>query len=495
MEILKKLRISRRFALQGAVGGIGVSLWLPILDAMCNDHGTAFAQGEALPTSFGIFFWGNGYTPADWNATGSGASWQLPTNLQAFAQLKNDMTFVTGLDMMDAVFKGHGWGAVYVLAGGDGNQCTVTSEIDRDRSKTFETTNATQYMPTIDQLIADGIHGTEPFKSIETGVLPYRGINMGTVSANLAHRGPNNFLPPERDPTKLFNRLFADTTGGTGGSGGSGMTGGSGGSGMTGTPVDISNKLRRSVLDAVWEDANRLKATVGTADARRIDAHMEGIRALEMRIPMTQGGTGGAGGSGIGGTGGSGTGGTGGGNACVTPTAPPMTLADMTAKSRALNRLIAAAVACNLTRVYTHLWSGARDENTYPTIPINTAHHDLTHAGQTPQYTQIERYIMSQYADLAQVMKDTPMGASNVLDQTLLYGISDVAEPGAHVMKDYRIVLMGHAGGKLPGNRNVRLVGRKVTELMLTMQQVMGLPVTSFGSWDRTTKTMPEILA
>jgi hypothetical protein len=181
--------------------------------------------------------------------------------------------------------------------------------------------------------------------------------------------------------------------------------------------------------------------------------------------------------------------------ACTVPPAPAMTLADMTAKSRAMNRLIAAAVACNLTRVYTHLWSGARDENTYPTIPINTAHHDLTHAGQVSQYTQVERYIMAQYADLAQVMKDTPMGGTNVLNQTLLYGISDVGEPGGHVMKDFRIVLMGHAGGRIPGNRHVRLVGRKVTELMLTMQQVMGLQVSTFGSWDRTTRTMPEILA
>jgi hypothetical protein len=27
------------------------------------------------------------------------------------------------------------------------------------------------------------------------------------------------------------------------------------------------------------------------------------------------------------------------------------------------------------------------------------------------------------------------------------------------------------------------------------MQQVMGLEVSSFGSWDQTSKTMPEILA
>jgi hypothetical protein len=167
----------------------------------------------------------------------------------------------------------------------------------------------------------------------------------------------------------------------------------------------------------------------------------------------------------------------------------------MTARGQALNRLIAAAVACNLTRVYTHLWSGARDENTYPTININAAHHDLTHNGDKPEHTQIEKYIMSQYADLAQVMKNTTIGAGTLLDRTLIYGISDVSEPQWHVHRDYRIILMGHAGGRVPGNRWVRADRRKVTELMLTMQQVMGLQVSSYGSWDRTTNTMPEILA
>ena len=451
MEILKKLRISRRFALQGTVGGIGVSLWLPILEAMCNDHGTAFAQGEPIPTSFGVFFWGNGYYPTDWTPTGTGDNW-LPKNLESFSALKADMTYVTGLDMMDAVFKGHGWGVMYVLAGGDGNICNVTSDITRSA----ENASATQYEPTIDQLIADAIHTNEPFKSLETGVLPFRGINMGTVKDNLAHRGPNEFLPPERDPTKLFNKLF--------------------GTGAPGAPADISNSLRRSVLDAVLEEANSLKMTVGSNDSKRIDSHMESIRALELRIPVREdGGTPNPG--------------------CVAPTAPPMTLADMTATSQTLNRLIAAAVACNLTRVYTHLWSGPRDENPYPTIPINSDHHGLGHAGQFAQQSQIERYIMSQYADLAQVMKDTPMASGNVLDHTLIYGVSEIPEPQWHIHKDYRIVLLGHAGGKVRGNQHLRLPGRKVTELMLTMQQIMGLDVTTYGSWDRTSTTMPEILA
>jgi hypothetical protein len=359
--------------------------------------------------------------------------------------------------------------------------CSVTSDIKVGA----ENASATQYQPTIDQTIADAIHTNQPFKSIETGVLSHKGINMGTVGDNLAHRGKNDFLPPERDPAKLFNTLFKDIPTGSGGTGGTG-TGGTGGTGGSpGLPTDISNKLRRSVLDAVLEDANRLKTIVGSVDASRIDAHMDGIRTLELRIPAD--GSGGTGMGGMGGTGGTST------SSCTPPTTAT-TFADMTAKSKAFNRLITAALACNLTRVFTHLWSGPRDDNTYPTININSAHHDLTHAGKKPEHTAIERYIMSQYADLAQVMKDTPMGAGSVLDQTLIYGISEVSEPQWHVHDDYRIILMGHAGGQLPGNQHLRLSNRKITELMLTMQQVMGLEVSTYGSWDRTTKTMPEIL-
>src|SRR6188768_2497778 len=111
MELLKKLKVSRRFALRGALGGIGVAMWLPVLDAMCNENGTAFAAGEPFPTSFGIWFWGNGrhadiFTPT---TAGAGDGWQLSPCLEDFADVKDAMTLVTGLDMLDAKFKGHGW--------------------------------------------------------------------------------------------------------------------------------------------------------------------------------------------------------------------------------------------------------------------------------------------------------------------------------------------------------------------------------------------------
>src|SRR4051812_15151485 len=207
MSLLKQLKVSRRFALRGALGGIGVAMWLPVLDAMCNNNGTAFAAGDALPTSFGVWFWGNGVHFDQWTpkAAGNGDAWQLSTALAPFADVKDSMTLVTGLDMMDAKFKGHGWGMAYVLSGGDGNICTVTDDLaTKLGSHQFETAGQTQYVPTIDQLVADAVHQKEPFKSYETGMIPFTldsdGIGMGTVGNNLAHRGPNDFLPPKREP-------------------------------------------------------------------------------------------------------------------------------------------------------------------------------------------------------------------------------------------------------------------------------------------------------
>jgi hypothetical protein len=468
MTRLKDLKVSRRFALRGALGGIGVAMWLPVLDAMCNDNGTAFAQGEALPTSFGIWFWGNGmhadvWTPA---TTGSGDAWQLSPSLADFADVKEAMTLVTGLDMLDGKFKGHGWGAVYVLAGGDGNICNLTSDLTDLGSHEFETSKATQFVPTVDQTIADAVHADEPFKSFEVGMMPFRGdVDMGTVGRNLAHRGPNDFLPPKREPTAIFDALFGVNAPAPTGSAGS-----------AGVPSDISFSMRKSALDAVLQEANGLKMTLGAADIQRVDAHMEGIRALEQRLSMESDGDGSA-------------------TGCkTTPEAPPATFADLTAKSEAINQLLVAALSCNLTRVFTHMWSGPRSDDLYPNLQLASGHHAYTHGADAQEPRQIERYIMSQYADLARRMKATPVGAGTLLDNTLIYGVSELSSPRDHINRDYHVVVMGRGGGKLAGNRHVRIPGRRVTELVLTLQQAMGLDVLTWGSWDKTSRFVPEIL-
>ncbi len=463
--MLKELKVSRRFALRGALSGIGVAMWLPVLDVMCNGKGDAFAQGEALPTTFGIWFWGNGVHAQYWtpDVTGRGDAWQLKRNMEPFQNVKEHITLVTGLQMLDGGFKGHGWGNVYVLAGGDGQEATVISDIDRHQNVAFEANSATQYLPTIDQLIADQIGGDSLFKSLQTGVMEYRGMDMGTTSKYLSHRGRNEYLPQEKDPRRFFDKLFG--------------AGQSPSEGTSSASALFSKELRRSTLDAVLQDAKRLQQRLGVTDRARLESHMDRVRELEAQIEgiviPSDGGIG----------------------ACSLP-AEPSAPADNTARSKALNRLLATALACNLTRVFTHQWSGGRDDNTYPEIDINADHHGLTHRGgpENELAADIERYIMEQYADFVQVLSETQVGAKTLLDQTLVYGISDLGEdPYNHNMTNYHVVLSGHNGGKVPGNQHLRFPRRKLSELMLTLLQTMGVETQEFGTWDRTTQTIPEI--
>ena len=49
MKLLKKMHLSRRTMLRGAIGGTTVALGLPILEAMLDAHGEALADGSGLP--------------------------------------------------------------------------------------------------------------------------------------------------------------------------------------------------------------------------------------------------------------------------------------------------------------------------------------------------------------------------------------------------------------------------------------------------------------
>ena len=53
--------------LRGTIGGVGIAVGLPPLEAMFNGNGTAYAQCAAsFPKRFGVFFWGNGVKLDRW---------------------------------------------------------------------------------------------------------------------------------------------------------------------------------------------------------------------------------------------------------------------------------------------------------------------------------------------------------------------------------------------------------------------------------------------
>ena len=64
--------IDRRTMLRGVLGGAAVAVGLPLLEISLDDHGTALADGGALPVRFGTWFWGCGMNPDRWTASPTG---------------------------------------------------------------------------------------------------------------------------------------------------------------------------------------------------------------------------------------------------------------------------------------------------------------------------------------------------------------------------------------------------------------------------------------
>ena len=93
--------INRRAFLRGVAGGSAIAIGLPPLEAMFNGNGTALAQGQPLPKRFGVWFWGNGIIASRWvpKTTGTGANWQLSEQLTPFANVKKNLTVLTGYDV------------------------------------------------------------------------------------------------------------------------------------------------------------------------------------------------------------------------------------------------------------------------------------------------------------------------------------------------------------------------------------------------------------
>ena len=111
--------------------------------------------------------------------------------------------------------------------------------------------------PSIDQAIAAKIGGDSRFRSLQIGVSQE---SFGeSIQRNMSWAGYDRALPPEMLPNRLFDRLFGSRDAGW---------------------ID----RKKSVLDAVQEDAAGLRNALGREDQTRLDEHLSSIRDLERAI-------------------------------------------------------------------------------------------------------------------------------------------------------------------------------------------------------------------
>jgi hypothetical protein len=401
-----------------------------MLEIFTNSTGTALASGDAFPRRFGMFFWGNGVLPDRWVPTATGADWPLSPQLAPLASVRDVFSVVTNLEVRVPNTHPHGSGPAGLLSG--------RQLMEQGGGHTFAG-------PSVDQLVAARLGDATKFRSLEFGAEPESGLSWN---------GPNSRNPPESSPFALYERIFGPTFREPG---------------ETSEP-DPSLGLRRSILDAVGEDAASLRRRLGAADQARLEQHMEAIRALELRLvrleedpPQLA--------------------------ACSRPGAPPESFPwiagrpQLRESNRAFADLCAMALACDQTRVFTNFISAPI--NNLLLADANAGHHQLTHdePGDQPQVHRIVLYLMEEFAYFLQALRSIPEGDGTLLDQCAILGTTDVSYGRTHSLDEYPLIVAGTAGGRLRTGLHIRTPARdNASRLILSLMRAVGVEAPEFGA-------------
>jgi hypothetical protein len=231
-----------------------------------------------------------------------------------------------------------------------------------------------------------------------------------------------------------------------------------------------------------------LRARLGVADQNRLDQHLSGLHQLQNQLVAAA-------------------------TPHVTGTIvdPDKAYANRGADGsitrmtgQAFSDLLVFAMAGDLTRVFSYQFSSPSCQGQYTDCGLPGAfHEDYGHRTSpkgvpfaTEGFNTGIKFTMSCLADTLTRMRNTPDGAGNLLDNSVVYTTSCVAESQSHGGTDYPIVVSGKAGGKLKGDTHVRLIGENVSNVGFTLLTALGSKATSWGMGDSMATTgVSELLA
>jgi len=426
--------LSRRTFLRGA----GVALALPFLEIMLP--GRARAQARAPRTRFLAWYVPNGIHMAGWTPSATGpALWEPTPILEALRPLREKITVVTGLSNQPARPDGPG-----DHAAGTGSFLTA--------AHCFKTEGADiRNGISIDQVIANAVGTEHRFPSLVVGT--EGGTNVGgcdsgyscAYSRNISWSGVATPTARELNPSTLFNRLF-------------------GGSDPRLTQEQVARRrlYRKSILDFVREDAERLHGRLGRSDRLKIDEFLTSVRAIERGIEQAEAER---------------------CEAAVRPLPP----SDQIQRIEQLTDLLALAFQCDLTPVVTFMFGNAGSNRAFPELGVNEGHHQLSHhQGDATNHRKLQVINTHEIEVFARFLTrlqsvDEPSGGT-VLDNSVIFFSSEIEDGNAHRHDNLPVLLAGGASGQLRAGRHVMLGGQPpIADLFIRMAGWCGADLGTFG--------------
>ncbi|MCX4242450.1 DUF1552 domain-containing protein [Paraliomyxa miuraensis] len=428
--------IGRRAFLRGLTAAGGAMVGLPLLDAMMNDHGTAMATGEPLPLRLGTFFWGNGIRPGDWTPAVQGPGWAPTPNLQPIhdAGVVADVAVVSGLGHASAVGC-HNPGRALMLSGSwDG------TPFDGSAGRSSAT------LPSVDQLAADHFASLTTFPSLELAISK-AGIT-GQDTFGCAWRD-GNLLPAETSPRALFDRLFLGFS-----------------------PDDSVRIGRLSVLDAVLDDAEALRGRLGASDRQRLEAHLEALYALEVRVEAEP-------------------------PVCAIPAAPIDPAEErLMERTSSFAEILAMALVCDLTRVFSIRFTQSVGDTVFTDVGAAEGHHTLSHTNMA-MHSATVTHTVACFCELVRRFGEQVEGEGRLLDRCALMAVSDLADGSTHTVEDLPVLVAGQAGGALVTGQHLRdASGSRASIVPFTLLRAVGVDASAFGTGEgEVTQTLSGLTA
>lgn len=427
--------ISRRTVLRG----LGVALALPWLERM-SARATASSPRRLI-----VWHVPNGMPMHAWTPGGDGLAWTASPVLAPLDAWRDQVSILSGLDNADVpVIEPHHARALGLLSG--------------RRTLPWEAEDPAAWR-TVDQLAADALSGTTAIRSLELGgeaATPCGEAAAGQVPScagyhTISWDGAQRPLPREVTPRRVFERLV-------------------------GRPMaaDLAARQRARdvlVVDAVREDAGRLRGQLGRADQSRLDQYLTGIDEVERRLqalpPAPDG-------------------------VCGTEAAAleasglldaPL---DRTGQVDLMNELIVLALQCDRTRVVSYMLGNERSARAHPQIGISGGHHDLSHHSNVPvrldALVSIGRWEVERFAGLLERLDAVQEPDGTLLHQSAVLLCGAMSDPDRHDRRDLPVVLAGRAGGALTPAGHLRLAeGTPLANLHLTVLRRLGVDIDRVG--------------
>ena len=449
---ISKKRIPRRTFLQGA----GVTLALPLLDAMVPAS-TLLAQTAAAPKSrfMGIFF-PHGMAPGYWVPEAEGAlPEKLPYILEGLQRVKDQTTVISGLwsksaEPPEGTTGSDHWVAAAYLTGikprktAGSDATTGSATIDQQIARRI---GQESLLPSLQLAVEDPNSSSsncgEGYSCSYTNSISW--IELPTPDNEPVPR--TSPLPMELNPQVVFERLF--------------------GSGATPEVRAIRMRENRSILDSLLGELGGLRSKLGASDRRTVSQYTDEIREIERRLQLAAKAS----------------------NDVPVMDLPPGIPEQFDDHIKLHFDLTALAFQADITRVATLL--GARDltgrayqfpkSPLFPNGGVSVGFHGGSHHQDDPaqirRYADLNRYHVSTLGYLAEKLRSIQDGDGTLLDHSLvLYG-TNMGNSNQHQHYDVPHILVGGANGHLKGNRHVSYERKTVTtgNLLLNILDMYGI--------------------